>query len=344
MNEKLDLIDLNQADVAALTTLPGLGPKLAARIVAYREQNGPFEYPADITAVLGISSELFLRFADQVTVSAPVVEEEVQAEPVAVVEPPEEPVTQTKPDKVTGAEQLAEEAPPPAEEEPAVEEEEGYMIMWEDEESEAAAAQPETALVAKGEAAPVVATPPVKPAGQSIWRLWVLMMIALFGGAVLALLVMQVLNGTLIFGRHPQIVALNRQVNALEQENKLLTQQVEELQATINQYADLSQEMQTNRADILLLKQARDKLENQTETLAGRADILEGNVISLAEESVKMQKIITRLENDAGRFNSFLTGLRTLLISVEGETDTDSILTREATPTPAIATTPTPQE
>ena len=36
-----DRLDLNAADVEALQTLPGIGPSLAKRIVAEREQNGP---------------------------------------------------------------------------------------------------------------------------------------------------------------------------------------------------------------------------------------------------------------------------------------------------------------
>jgi chromosome segregation ATPase len=155
--------------------------------------------------------------------------------------------------------------------------------------------------------------------------------------------VIQALNGTLMLGSQAEIKALHSQLNVLEKENQTLNKQVEEMQATLNLYADLSADMQDNRAEILLLKQARDKLEGQTETLSQRADTLDASVISLAEEAVKMEKSITQLENDAGRFNTFLTGLRTLMISVVDETDaemTPAVPEKDATATP----TTTPQK
>ena len=47
-------IDLNTADATALDTLPGIGPVLAARIVADREANGPFATVADLDRVPGV--------------------------------------------------------------------------------------------------------------------------------------------------------------------------------------------------------------------------------------------------------------------------------------------------
>jgi competence protein ComEA len=47
-------IDLNQADEAQLAAVPGLGEVLAGRIVAHREDNGPFAAVDDLRAVRGI--------------------------------------------------------------------------------------------------------------------------------------------------------------------------------------------------------------------------------------------------------------------------------------------------
>lgn len=47
-------IDLNRADAAELEGLPGVGPVLAQRIVAYRDEYGPFTVVEDLLDVPGI--------------------------------------------------------------------------------------------------------------------------------------------------------------------------------------------------------------------------------------------------------------------------------------------------
>jgi competence protein ComEA len=59
-------LDVNAADAAALERLPGIGPALAARIVADREARGPFRRVEDLDRVSGIGAATLARFADQV--------------------------------------------------------------------------------------------------------------------------------------------------------------------------------------------------------------------------------------------------------------------------------------
>lgn len=47
-------VDLNRATVAELQALPGVGPVIAARIVAHRTDNGPFAAVEDLLDVPGI--------------------------------------------------------------------------------------------------------------------------------------------------------------------------------------------------------------------------------------------------------------------------------------------------
>jgi competence protein ComEA len=47
-------IDINTADAAELMLLPEIGPALAERIVADRQENGPFGSRADLDRVRGI--------------------------------------------------------------------------------------------------------------------------------------------------------------------------------------------------------------------------------------------------------------------------------------------------
>lgn len=62
------IIPVNRADSAALVGLPGIGPVLAARIVAYRDSAGPFREIADLVAVKGIGPATLARIEDLVTV------------------------------------------------------------------------------------------------------------------------------------------------------------------------------------------------------------------------------------------------------------------------------------
>ncbi len=59
-----DRIDLNSADQAALETLPRIGPALAARIIAWREENGRFRSVDDLLAVPGIGEKLLAGIRD----------------------------------------------------------------------------------------------------------------------------------------------------------------------------------------------------------------------------------------------------------------------------------------
>ena len=49
-------VDLNAADSEQLDTLPGIGPALAARIVAYRDEHGPFTKVEQLSNVKGIGA------------------------------------------------------------------------------------------------------------------------------------------------------------------------------------------------------------------------------------------------------------------------------------------------
>ena len=47
-------VDINTADADELAQLPGLGPTIAARIIAHREAHGPFTAPEALLDVPGI--------------------------------------------------------------------------------------------------------------------------------------------------------------------------------------------------------------------------------------------------------------------------------------------------
>lgn len=64
-------IDVNTASMAELMTLPRIGRRIAARIVAYRTIVGPFTSVDDLLAVKGIGTRVLIRIRPLVTVSAP---------------------------------------------------------------------------------------------------------------------------------------------------------------------------------------------------------------------------------------------------------------------------------
>lgn len=61
-------IDLNNADQAALETLPRIGPALAERIITWREENGRFASIDDLLAVPGIGEKMLAGLRDGVRV------------------------------------------------------------------------------------------------------------------------------------------------------------------------------------------------------------------------------------------------------------------------------------
>jgi competence protein ComEA len=64
------IVNLNTATVAELEALPGIGAKVAARIVEYRTNKGPFRKIEDLMNVQGVGEKSFLKLRPQLTVGA----------------------------------------------------------------------------------------------------------------------------------------------------------------------------------------------------------------------------------------------------------------------------------
>ncbi|HIZ37849.1 MAG TPA: helix-hairpin-helix domain-containing protein [Candidatus Ruania gallistercoris] len=62
------VVDVNTAGAQELETLPGIGPARAADIIAYREQDGPFQSVEDLLGVPGIGPATLDRLRDRVRV------------------------------------------------------------------------------------------------------------------------------------------------------------------------------------------------------------------------------------------------------------------------------------
>jgi competence protein ComEA len=63
------IVNLNTATQAELERLPGIGARVAARIVEYRKEKGPFKKIEELMNVQGIGEKSFLRLRPQLTVA-----------------------------------------------------------------------------------------------------------------------------------------------------------------------------------------------------------------------------------------------------------------------------------
>lgn len=63
-------VDLNEASLEELTSLPGIGPARAKAIIEWREE-APFESADDLTEVPGIGPSLVDELRDRVEVGEP---------------------------------------------------------------------------------------------------------------------------------------------------------------------------------------------------------------------------------------------------------------------------------
>jgi len=67
-DQKSNLVNINKAEVAMLTTLPGIGPAKADAIIAYREDVGGFKEKQDLMKVTGIGQKTFEKLEPLITV------------------------------------------------------------------------------------------------------------------------------------------------------------------------------------------------------------------------------------------------------------------------------------
>jgi len=63
-------VNLNTATAEQLATIPGVGPKMAERIIDYRQKNGGFKKIEDLMNVSGVGEKSFLKMKPLITVAA----------------------------------------------------------------------------------------------------------------------------------------------------------------------------------------------------------------------------------------------------------------------------------
>lgn len=372
-----EAVDLNTATEEELRQISGIGPVLGGRIVAYRQEHGPYVEPAEIMAVQGISQATYEAIADQITVGAPPPEFGPSTAEAEAVEPAGAP-----------EEALAKEEPA---EEPAEAPEEETRA-WEFPEPdlqevlprpEGLEATEEGRILPEPEAAEVepVGPPPELPKHKVVvehreaggWgRLLLTALGAALAGAALALLILYVANGTLSFGAAANrtlsgtVSRLEAGIEASRIELGLVEErlgQIDELWAELDQAKgnidDLGRGLETAQADLQSvnqglndIRQSLSGLSDDLVSLAGTVTVVDEQVGAINErlmivegDMAVMEEQLDTVRQAAERFDAFLDGLRELLLEAEGlpAEGQPPVPTPTAWETPTLVPSPTPQ-
>ena len=65
---EVPVVNINASSAEELQMISGIGPKLAAMIIQYREENGTFEIIEDIMKVRGVGNAKFAKIKDHLRV------------------------------------------------------------------------------------------------------------------------------------------------------------------------------------------------------------------------------------------------------------------------------------
>ncbi len=358
MSEK---IDINVADAELLSTLRGIGPAVARRIIKYRETVHPFEEVIELVAVPGISEKRVRDIEDFVTVqprlqatAVPLQLDEPEdipllaaPEPVELLAPPSEPAG------LLAAELPESEAPVLEIEEIIVEEPVEAATSEASEPAEAAEAAPvveEPSFYVEPETTPTASAPPaaaaaaVPPQPAIDWEAKAqrrgcinTLLGATFGaifGAVLTLAILAALN--------------NGSLNYASGQTQLQQQLDTEILSRTDELNQLS-----TRVSLVATEEAAASQSLQSEFAAANEAIneeLSNNQLIISYLATRSGDLELRLQDVAGAaeaFTGFLDGMRLLLNDLDeaAGVPTSAPLreTVSPTPTPFSATTPLPE-
>ncbi len=328
-------VDLNKATAEELRQLPGIGPTLAARIVDYRAEFGPFGDPAEIGGVSGISGATYSRLENRLTAGA--VEPALPPGPeTAVPEPeaPEEVPVLEVGSETEGVDWTVSE-PELVDEEP---EDEPVAVEALEQEPERAAKAPP-----RGPEPPLVE---VVQARGGCGRLILVGLLSALLGAGLALGLIFLVNGTLDFqatairAAQDEVLRMEGVVGALDQQVEDLEGRLEALQELDALVTETRTTLRTLSADLdgvnatvesLVETQGaiRQEFANLREDLDGvdsHANVLDRRLGEAEGQIASLNGIFDSVSESIRRFDAFLRGLQGLL------NDTPGVLV--PTPTP----------
>jgi len=354
---KPPLIDLNRADDAALASLPGIGPKLAARIIAYRNEHGPFLFEEDITQVSGVSTNLYEELVDRLTITIPTAGEltgEVQP-PLAEtsgqlshnVDDDVADVVAATPEEMLVEEPeehpLAIEPAPPAPnaEEVAADDHIGWGIEAEEEPAAPEAPPAEDGAVpmpspAAEETVPGPSEPAPRQRSRFTW-FWTAILGAVLGGFLglgLSMLVYAGINGSVDVSRSVAVRQVNGHLNELSVELDAVQGDVGILQGDVT---GLRERLKVLSGLTARMEQAEETLATFTKEIQALEDettALTSSLTDLSHDVDTMGETLEAVEAQTERATIFFERLQQLLqeIFTEQPTEPESAAPQTAAP------------
>ena len=282
------VVDLNRATAEELDALPGIGPGLAQRIVAFREERGGFRAPEELATVPGIGLATYARLADRLIV-VPL--------PVAL------PARLGWAGELAGLPPQVEEAAPqgralPAQGHPPAPEK---VLAGAQVEPPAEAPKPPPVAAVALPSTPAPAPEPARRGG--LFWLWSSLLGGLLG-MLFTLLVFSGINGSLDLSNSHAVLGLRNQVNGLTAEMDTLRGEISGLRQRLDTLEGLTVRV--------------DKAESAVEMLRQETVELDQRAGALESELAKVSEGLGAMQAQTQRVTTFFGGLQALLQDVFG--------------------------
>jgi len=358
------LIDLNRAGEAALRSLPGIDRGLALRIIAYRDEHGPFLFEEDITQVDGIGPNLYEELADRLTVTIPTSEELAnETEPslaetyggfadnaaaAGVAEP--QPIPEEVPVDEAEVHPLAVVAPLPMlhAEKTTTGDEAGLEL---DTDSAEEPVEPESppeehaAIPMPGPVAEEPISPKSEPAAKQRGRFtwfWTAMLGAALGGLLglgLSMLVFAGINGSVDVNRSVAIQQVNGQLNELSVELDAVQGDVGILQGDVSGLRERVEVLSGLTARVEQAEETLATFTKEIQALKDETQALTSSMTELSRDVDTMGETLDAVEAQTEKATTFFERLQQLLqeIFVEQLTEPQSAAPQTAAPDLEVA-------
>jgi prefoldin subunit 5 len=317
-------VDINLAGTQELTTIPGVGPEMARRIIAAR----PFEELDDLQRVSGIGPAVLERILPYLELHGNNRPEAVILETAEAEMAPEEsplPEVQDLAESEEEAEEIVHELPPPEAEEEApiaLPAPEAAPADLDTEPEEAEEPEPEPVFTKAPPAAspePVFTKAPPAPQpeaaplpanlatrGQSFWMAVGMGLLALVLALAIGLGVLASLNGGLEYATPADVAGISRQVDGVQAQAEILQGDLTGLRARVDN-------LETLGGRVSEIEQATTELQSGLDAAATHLD-------ELQQQANGLNSQVEELQTQSNRVQNFLDGMRNLLNTLfEGE-------------------------